>query len=157
MLFYHKTNNIILLLYYNFQILKWEFVNVLVLMFYSYQRRKREGKIVKPPISQLSKQEKKKMRQQWRRDQRKHRDRKRAMEDILNFTPESREPPAELEPNPPNKDDIVSVDAPKASLTPQREACSRWKREKAKLCRKMQKIKQEVEVAKRELVPSLSW
>lgn len=106
---------------------------------------------MKPPISQLSKQEKEKMRQQWRQDQRKHRDRERAMEEILNFIPESIEPPAELEPNPPNKDDpnlepnppnkddIVSVDTPKASSTPQRKACSTWEREKAKLRRKMQK------------------
>ncbi|XP_049421729.1 uncharacterized protein LOC125882102 [Epinephelus fuscoguttatus] len=114
------------------------------------------------------------MRQQWRQDQRKHRDRERAMEEILNFIPESIEPPAELEPNPPNKDepnlepnhpnkdepnlelnppnkdDIVSVDTLKASSTPQRKACSRWKREKAKLRRKMQKMKREVEAAKRE-------
>jgi len=75
---------------------------------------------VKPPISQLSKQEKKKMRQQWRQDQKKHRDRKRATEEILNFTPESIESPAELEPNSPN----VSVDTPKASSTQQREACN---------------------------------
>lgn len=72
------------------------------------------------------------------------------MEEILNFTPESTEPPAELEPNPPNKGDIVSVDAPRASSSPQREACSRWKREKAKLHRKIQKMKREVEAAKRE-------
>lgn len=57
----------------------------------------------------------------------------------MNFTPESIESPAELEPNPPNMDDIVSVDTPKASSTPQRGECSRWKREKAKLRRKMQK------------------
>ena len=44
-------------------------------MFYSYQRRKREGK--------------KKVRQQWKQDQREHRGRYRAMEEILNFTPES--------------------------------------------------------------------
>lgn len=81
------------------------------------------------------------MRQQWRQDQRKHRDRKGAMEQILNFTPESIELPKEFEPNPPNKDDIVSVDTPKVSSTPQRKACSRWKREKAKLHRKMQKLK----------------
>ena len=98
---------------------------------------------MKPPISQLYKQEKKKMRQQWRQDKKKH-------EEILNFTPESIEPPAELEPNSPNKDDIVSVDTPKASSTPQRDACNRWKRDKAKLRRKMQKMKREVESAKRE-------
>ena len=72
------------------------------------------------------------------------------MEEILKFTPESIEPPAELEPNPSNKDDIVSVDRPKASSTPQRKACSRLKWEEAKLRRKMQNIKREVEAAKRE-------
>ena len=119
----------------------------------------REEKIVKPPISQLSTTEQKKARQQWKQDQRKLRERNRAMEDILNFTPESMdttpiEVPAEFQPNPPNIDrgNIVSLDPPRASSTPERVANSnvKWLREKAKLRRKMHKMKSEMEVAKKE-------
>lgn len=52
-------------------------------MFYSYQRRKREGKIVKAPISQLPTTEQEKVRQHWKQYQRRHRERKRAMEEMV--------------------------------------------------------------------------
>ncbi|KAJ8367408.1 hypothetical protein AAFF_G00318110 [Aldrovandia affinis] len=127
----------------------------------SYQRRRREGKIVKPRISQLSRKEQEKLKQQWKQDQRKHRERRRATEEILNFTPESldttpTEPPAEPQPNPPNTDreNIVSVDVmqPRASSTPQRVASTnsnkKWLREKAKMRSKMHKMKREIEAGK---------
>lgn len=72
---------------------------------------------MKPPISQLSRTEQEKVRQQWKQDQRKHRERKRAMEEILNFIPESMDTTpvellAELQPNLPNidRENIFNVD-----------------------------------------------
>lgn len=74
-------------------------------MFYSFQRKKRERDKLKFLISQLSRTEEKKVRQQEQQDQRKHREGKRAMEEILNLTPESIntspiEVQADLQPNP---------------------------------------------------------
>lgn len=116
---------------------------------------------MKRPISQLFRTEQEKVRQQWKQDQRKHRERKRAMEEILNFTavPMDITPVelrAELQPNLPNTDreNIVSVDVeqPRASSTPQRVESSdiKWQWQKAKLCRKMHKMKRDMQAAKRE-------
>ncbi|KAJ8333961.1 hypothetical protein SKAU_G00412800 [Synaphobranchus kaupii] len=52
---------------------------------YLYQKRKNEGKILKTPVCQLSQAQQEKTRQQWRSYQKKH----RALDKIMNFTPES--------------------------------------------------------------------
>ena len=121
---------------------------------------------MKPPISQLSKAEQDKVRKQWKEDQRKNRERKRAMEEILNFTPESLDttpiavapesadlsPIAQLQPDPPNINAENSLDdqQPRASSTPLRASSFRWQRERAKLRRDMNRMKREMEAARQE-------
>ena len=123
---------------------------------------------MKPPISQLSKAEQDKVRKQWKKDQRKNRERKRfpPMEEILNFTPESLDttpiavapesadlsPIAQLQPDPPNINAENSLDdqQPRASSTPLRANSFRWQRERAKLRRDMNRMKREMEAARQE-------
>ena len=116
---------------------------------------------MKPPISQLSRAEQDKVRKQWKDDQRKSRERKRATEEILNFTPESLDttpiavaplsPIAQLQPDPPNIDAENRFEQqPRASSTPLRARRLRWKRERAKLRSDMFRMKREMEAAKKE-------
>jgi hypothetical protein len=121
---------------------------------------------VKPPISQLSKAEQDKVRKQWKEDQRKNRERKRAMEEILNITQESLDttpilvapesvdpsPIAQLQPDPPNinAENILDDQQPRASSTPLRANSFRWQRERAKLRRDMNRMKREMEAARQE-------
>ena len=108
---------------------------------------------MKPPISQLSRTEQDKVR-------------KRAMEEILNFTPESLDttpivvtpeslgpsPIAQLQPDPPNiaAENSLDVQQPRASSTPLRAGSIRWQRERAKLRRDMNRMKREMEAARKE-------
>ncbi|XP_072518037.1 uncharacterized protein [Salminus brasiliensis] len=76
----------------------------------SYERRKREGRIGRPLISQLSRTEKEKVRQQWKQYQRKYRERKKATEESLRNLDSAATAPVELPPNADGQNARISVD-----------------------------------------------
>lgn len=105
---------------------------------------------MKPQISQLSSIEKKRVRKQWKQDQRNHRARKRAIAAVMNLTPESIDE-AELEPNLPiNVRQNLVDEQPRASTPPRITSVDVWQAEKAKMRRKIHKMRKEMEAAKSE-------
>ncbi|KAA0712540.1 hypothetical protein E1301_Tti019064 [Triplophysa tibetana] len=127
---------------------------------------KNDGKIVKKTISQLSKAQQEKMRQQWRDYQKKHREGTRILDKIMNFTPESMNSsaaddpvdlPVEAQPNPPDQEYanmfVQDGKQPQASSTPEKEIrvkkrCRILQKEKAYLRKEMLKLKRQLAATK---------
>lgn len=125
---------------------------------------------MRPPVSQLSTAKQDKRRAQRRKDQRKHRERQRAVEEILNFTPESFDTtPVAVAPQAVDVSPIVqlqqdtsitvsessvsfNVQEPRASSSPVRVASNnlKWRQEKSRFRYKMNTMKREMDAAKRE-------
>lgn len=122
---------------------------------------------MKKTISQLSKAQQEKTRQQWRDYQKKHREGTRTLDKIMNFTPESMNSsaaddpvdlPVEAQPNPPDQEYanmfVQDGKQPQASSTPEKEIRVKKRflrilqKEKAYLRKEMLKLKRQLAATK---------
>ncbi|KAK0139229.1 hypothetical protein N1851_024156 [Merluccius polli] len=125
----------------------------------SYQRTKRQGKITNIPVADLPREKQVQMREKWKQYQRKYRERKRVLAEVLNLTPPSLNSTAEDQLNGPllplvdvTDHDYVQprLERPRASSTPVRAEQKSTSRHRAVL-KEREKLRFELIKIRKEL------
>ncbi|KAK0132285.1 hypothetical protein N1851_032914 [Merluccius polli] len=125
----------------------------------SYQRTKRQGKITNIPVADLPREKQVQMREKWKQYQRKYRERKRVLAEVLNLTPPSLNSTADDQLNGPllplvdvTDHDYVQprLERPRASSTPVRAEQKSTSRHRAVL-KEREKLRFELIKIRKEL------